>query len=147
MQNTLGRFKLFHRLSEQECALIEGGGEWVRVRQGQTIIAEQRANKVFYIVIEGSVDVRLSDSVGSSIELASHGPGMMIGEYSFIDGLPAAASAVPATDSVLFMIRHEKLHEILENNDRIGRIVYKNLLGMLVERLRAANAELDLFNA
>lgn len=147
MQNTLGRFKLFHRLNEQECALIERGGEWVRAKRGQTIIAEHHTNKAFYIVIEGSVDVRLSDSVGSSIELASHGPGMMIGEYSFIDGLPAAASAVPGTDSVLFMIRHEKLHEILENNDRIGRIVYRNLLGMLVERLRAANAELDLFSS
>ncbi|MFZ0487259.1 MAG: cyclic nucleotide-binding domain-containing protein, partial [Arenicellales bacterium] len=111
MQNTLGRFKLFHRLSEQECALIEAGGEWVRARTGETIIAEQRANKAFYIVIEGAVDVRLSDSVGSSIELASHGPGMMIGEYSFLDGLPAAASVVPATESVLFMISHDKLND------------------------------------
>jgi CRP-like cAMP-binding protein len=147
MQNTLGRFKLFHRLSEQECALIEAGGEWVRARTGETIIAEQRANKAFYIVIEGAVDVRLSDSVGSSIELASHGPGMMIGEYSFLDGLPAAASVVPATESVLFMISHDKLNDILENHDRIGRIVYRNLLGILVDRLRATNAELDLFNA
>lgn len=147
MQNTLGRFKLFQRLNEDECALIERGGEWVRARQGQTIIVEHRTNKAFYIVIEGSVDVRLSDSMGTDIQLASHGPGMMIGEYSFVDGLPAAASAVPATDSVLFMIRHEKLNEILESHDRIGRIVYRNLLGMLVERLRAANAELDLFNA
>lgn len=145
MQNTLGRFSLFHRLSEQECALIEHGGEWVHVQKGQTIITEQQANRAFYIVIEGSVDVRISDSVGSNIELASHGPGMMIGEYSFVDGLPAAASAVSATDSVLFMIRHDRLDEILESHDRIGRIVYRNLLGMLVERLRATNAELDLF--
>lgn len=147
MQNTLGRFKLFHRLNEHECALIESGGEWVRAREGQIIIAEQRSNKAFYIVMEGAVDVKLSDSMGTNIELASHGPGMMIGEYSFVDGLPAAASVTAAADSVLFMIPHDKLNEILESNDRIGRIVYRNLLGLLVERLRAANAELDLFKA
>lgn len=147
MQNTLGRFKLFHGLNEQECALVEQNGEWVRVRGGQTVITEQEANSALYIVIEGAVDVRLSDSVGSTIELASHGPGMMIGEYSYIDGLPAAASAVPTVDSVLFRIRHDKLSGILEEHDRIGRIVYRNLLGILVERLREANAELDLFKA
>lgn len=147
MQSSLGRYKPFEKLSDQECALIEQSGEWVRARRGQTIIAEQKSNKAVYIVAEGSVDVRLCDSLGTNIELASHGPGMMIGEYSFIDGLPAAASAVTATDAVLFRISHDKLNEILETHDRIGRIVYRNLLGILVGRLRAVNAELDLFNA
>lgn len=147
MQNSLGRYKLFHRLNDDECAMIERSGDWVRVRKGQTIIAEQRPNQSVFIVIEGRVDVRISDSVGTNIDLASHGAGMMIGEYSFIDGLPAAASVAPSTDAVLFAIRHEKLNEILETHDRIGRIVYRNLLGIWVERLRASNAELDLFNA
>jgi len=147
MQNKLGRYRLFHRLNDEECALIERSGEWVRVRKDQTIIAEQKTNQAVFIVMEGAVDIRIFDSVGTSIELASQGPGMMIGEYSFIDGLPAAASAVPSRDSVLFMIKHDKLNEILESHDRIGRIVYRNLLGILVERLRASNAELDLFNA
>jgi CRP-like cAMP-binding protein len=145
MQNNLGKFKPFERLMDEECALIERSGEWVRARKGQIIIAEQKSNKAFYIVAEGSVNVRLVDSSGTNIELASHGPGMMIGEYSFVDGLPAAASAVTATEAVLFRITHQKLNEILEKHDRIGRIVYRNLLGILVERLRATNAELDLF--
>lgn len=127
--------------------MIERSGDWVRVRKGQTIIAEQRPNQSVYIVIEGSVNVRISDSAGTNIDLASHGAGMTIGEYSFIDGLPAAASVVPSTDAILFAIQHDKLNEILETHDRIGRIVYRNLLGILVERLRASNAELDLFNA
>lgn len=147
MQNKLGRLRLFHRLDERECSLIEERGEWLRARKGQTIIAEQRVNSALYIVISGSVDVRILDSMGTNIELASNGPGMMIGEYSFIDGLPAAASAVTASDAVLFKVRHEGLNEILESHDRIGRIVYRNLLGILVDRLRETNAELDLFNA
>lgn len=147
MQSSLGQFRPFARLSDAECELIEQSGEWVRARRGQVIIAEQKSNKAFYIVVEGSVDVRLSDSAGTNINLASHGPGMMIGEYSFIDGLPAAASAVTATEAVLFRITHDKLNGILESRDRIGRIFYRNLLGILIERLRESNAELDLFNA
>jgi len=147
MQSKLERYKLFHRLSQTECALIERQGEWVRARQGQTLIVERRPNEAVYIVDQGRVDVRLSDSVGTTIDLASLGPGMMVGEYSLIDSLPAAASAVAASDAILFRIRHAKLNELLEANDRAGRIVYRNLLGILVERLRAANAELDLFNA
>lgn len=61
--------------------------------------------------------------------------------------LPAAASAVTITESLFFIIHHDKLNGILEKHDRIGRIVYKNLLAVLVERLRASNAELDLFRA
>lgn len=147
MQNSLGQYKPFERLSDEECALIERSGEWVRARRGQIIIAEQKANRAVYLVVEGSVNVRLSDSAGTSIELASHGPGMLIGEYSFIDGLPAAASAVTTTEAVLFRITHDRLNEILESHDRIGRVVYRNLLGILVGRLRAVNAELDLFGA
>jgi len=147
MQKNLRRYPLFDRLSDDECALIEDAGEWVRARQGQTIIAEQRLNQAVYVVSEGTVDVRISDSVGTNIDLASHGEGMMIGEYSFIDGLPAAASVVAASDVLLFKIKHEMLNEILETHDRIGRIIYRNLLGVLVKRLRASNAELDLFNA
>lgn len=147
MQNNLGKYQPFERLSDEECALIEQNGEWVKARKGQIVIAEQKTNRAFYIVAEGSVNVRISDFTGANIELASHGPGMMIGEYSFIDGLPAAASAVTATEAVLFRITHQKFNEILENHDRIGRIFYRNLLGILVGRLRAANAELDLFGA
>ena len=147
MQNTIGEYPLFQRLSDEECSLIESNGEWVRARNGQTIIAEERMNKALFIVVEGSVDVRLLDSTGTNIQLASDGPGMMIGEYSFIDGLPAAATAVATTDVGLFVISHVKFRHILETHDRIGRIVYRNLLEVLVKRLREANAELDLFSA
>lgn len=147
MQNSLAQYTPFRGLSDEECGLIERSGEWVRARRGQIVIAEQKSNKAVYIVAEGSVDVRLSDSAGVNIDLASLGPGMLIGEYSFVDGLPAAASAVTATEAVLFRITHEKFNEILEGHDRIGRIVYRNLLVILVARLRAVNAELDLFNA
>lgn len=148
MQNhSLGGNRLFHRLNEHECALIEHAGQWIQARKGQAIITEGKANKALYLVMEGSVDVRISDSMGMSMDLATHGPGMMIGEYSFIDGLPAAASAVATSDSVLFMIGHDRLNTMLEKYDRIGRVVYRNLLAVLVERLRASNAELDLFCA
>lgn len=145
--SSLADNRLFHRLNEHECALIEHAGQWVQARKGQAIIAEREVNRALYLVMEGSVDVRISDSMGTSMDLATHGPGMMIGEYSFIDGLPAAASAVATSDSVLFMINHERLNAMLEKYDRIGRIVYRNLLAVLVERLRASNAELDLFCA
>jgi len=145
MTSLIAHLRPFQRLNDEECALVEDAGNWVRVPGGRQFITEQQCNDAMYVVARGSVNVRFSDSIGTSLDLAAQGPGMVIGEYSFVDGQPAAASAVAAEDSVLFMIGHRRLEEILEQNDRIGRIVYRNLLRMLVERLRAVNAELDLF--
>lgn len=145
MSRTLTSFDLFQGLTEEDCQLIENNGKWILAQQGQMIIAEHQSNDSLFLIAEGAVDVRLTDHMNYEIVLARHGVGMMIGEYSLVDGLPAAASAVPSADSVLFAIPHEKLNQIFAQNDRIGRIVYKNLLKILVRRLRDANAELDLF--
>ena len=69
--------------------------------------------------------------------------GDFFGEYSLIDSKPASASVIATQAGELIKITKHNMDNILENNDRIAKIVYLNILKILVERLRHINREYD----
>ena len=72
------------------------------------------------------------------------GPGRCFGEYGLIDDQPSSASAQAMTASRLCFLPTEDFRRIVNGNDRMGRIIYADLLRFLVNRLRAKDKELDL---
>jgi CRP-like cAMP-binding protein len=100
-----------------------------------------------FLVLDGAVEVRLLENPGrySGVRLATRNAGTCIGEYAFIDDKPASAAVIAVEPSELFKIHYKSLEALLANNDTLGRTFYRNLLVHLVDRLRATNAELDLF--
>ena len=61
-----------------------------------------------------------------------------------IDNQPSSASAQALTAARLCLLATSELRRIVDQNDRIGKIIYANLLRFLVSRLRAKDRELDL---
>ncbi|MDY6993003.1 MAG: cyclic nucleotide-binding domain-containing protein, partial [Pseudomonadota bacterium] len=70
--------------------------------------------------------------------------GALIGEYSFIDNQLASASVRALQTGTLYKISREDFTKIVESSNRMGKLVYKNLLRSLVTRLRRNNEETDL---
>ena len=81
----------------------------------------------------------------SAVRLNELGPGLCFGEYALVDQQPASATIRALTDVEVFCIRFEALHAFLDSHTIVASIIYQNLLHILVQRLRASNAELDLF--
>lgn len=138
--------RLFKGLPDSVKEQIFHAGDIRRIKGGTYILTEGKIVDRLYVVLSGAVEVLLGGARDtlSSIKLADFGPGDFFGEYAFVDGGPASASVRATGDIVVHVIPHETLHAYLDNHPDIKLIVYENLMDVLVDRLRASNAELDL---
>ncbi len=139
--------RLVRGLSRKQAGLLLAAGTVSRADAGTIIVSEGDVVDRLFILLAGEVQVFLPQTVQrvAAVNLNRLGEDDCFGEYAFIDQRPASASVCATMDSEIYEIRHDRLHEMLLTHADIGCIVYRNLLRVLVERLRASNAELDLF--
>ncbi len=139
--------QVFAGLSPESLASVPGAGEVLQVKAGDRLIEEGQKNDHLYLVLKGAVEIRLLENPErySGVRLGTRKEGSCIGEYAFIDRKPASATVIAAQPTELFKISYKNLEALLAGNNELGKALYRNLLLHLVDRLRAANAELDLF--
>ena len=149
-RKTLAESVVFAQLSPAELALIMASSRLVDVAAGQALLSEGSRGTGLYVILEGDIEFFLPDrSVAgvrrpSRVRLNVLGAGRCFGEYGVIDDQPSSASAQALTAARLCVLPTSDLRRIVDQNDRIGKIVYANLLRFLVSRLRAKDKELDL---
>jgi len=113
---------------------------------GQTVIAEGEINRNLFVVLRGGVEVWLPDRDDrfTSVKLARLGVGSCVGEYSFIDEHPTSAAVVAVEETELFVLSNERLSDLVAGNTSLERTLYRNLLVLMIERLRENNSVLDM---
>ena len=149
-RKTLAESVVFAQLSPAELDLIMGSCRLIDVVAGQVLLSEGLKGTGLYVILEGDIEFFLPDrSVAgvrrpSRVRLNVLGPGRCFGEYGVIDDQASSASAQALTAARLCVLATSDLRRIVDQNDRIGKIIYANLLRFLVSRLRAKDKELDL---
>jgi len=143
----LKQSRVFHELGAASLASLAAAGSVVELEAGEIIVEEGQAVTDLFVVIDGELEVFLpkTDSRLTRIRVARAAPGDCIGEYSFVDKNPASASVAAKSASEVFRISHAEFQRKLDDDPDIGRNVYRNLLRLLVARLRQDNELLDLF--
>jgi len=126
---------------------IYSNGEILELDEGTLLIEGEKANSDLYVVLSGEFKISLPrDSARySKIQLASRRPPDCLGEYTFIDHKLASASVTATQKSKLFKIPFQNLDELIESDAELSRAIYRNILLLVIDRLRANDAELDLF--
>jgi CRP-like cAMP-binding protein len=122
----------------------------VDVEAGEIVLTESQSIESLYVICEGSVEFFLPEHGprghrASQIRLNVLGPGRCFGEYSLIDHKPSSASAQALIPSRLCVLARDDFRRLTERDDRLGKVVYRNLLHFLVTRLRSKDQELDAF--
>lgn len=115
----------------------------------EMIIKEGDFTRGLYTLLEGEIHVFLPKSQSpvkrlAQINLARLKSGVSIGEYSLIDDFPASASVQSVGRTQFSFLPQLNFEELLDTNERIGRIIYRNMLKSMVTRLRDNDKELDL---
>lgn len=139
--------EIFDGLEDDGYAAFNSAGEVIEFAAGNEVITEGQVKKVLYIVLDGQVEIVLPQQTPTpdleredSVELAQLSKGDCLGEYSLIDDQPASASVIAKEQTHLFSISKDSFESVLNANDAIAKTVYKNLLTILVNRLRDHNA-------
>ena len=138
---------LFSGLNGECLECLYNRGTLVELAAGETLIDEGKPNESLYFVLSGLLWVILPKHGGRLTEVRLGGlePGDCIGEYSLLDHQPASATVVAVNPATVLKFSASELEELLAANPVVGLKVYRNLLSLLIGRLRAKDADLDLF--
>lgn len=139
---------ILEKIPEAVCQILLEAGDTMRLRPGEVIVNEGERLARLYIVLAGEVEVYLPKRSArvAPVKLTRLAPGGCFGEYAFIDQQPASAAIRSVDRAEVFSISHEDLQAFLDSHYTVASLFYRNLLRILAGRLRAANAELDLFS-
>jgi CRP/FNR family transcriptional regulator, cyclic AMP receptor protein len=121
--------------------LDDGDVDWLAnngttqfVPAGTVLIHEGAAIDAVYVVLDGKLSV-LAKALGNR-EIASLLAGEIVGEISFVDSRPPAASVVATLDSQILLISRTILSSKLKTDNEFSARFYKAVATLLADRLR-----------
>ena len=117
---------LFARCSKKELAEVAKLADEIDFREGKELIREGASGREFFVLVEGSVDVRRKGRKVNSL-----GPGDFFGEIALIAHTPRTATVTAATDVDLLVITAQSFRTLLGHQPQIANKV----LAALAERL------------
>ena len=99
---------------------------------GERLLAAGDENDLLYVVLEGTLTVRLPDTARPIVPVR---PGECVGELSLLDGCLVSADVVADDQSLVMSIEREQLWLLMEH----APVVARNLLRLLAGRVRNDN--------
>ncbi len=150
----LSHSDLFRSLSEEEMEEWARHSEPKKFKPGQLILNKGEKNDTLYMLVSGKVECFIPEQEKakdirrfSKVRLSTLGHGESFGIYSLIDKQEASCSVTAIEETETLTISRERFEQLVQMNQHIGKAVYRNLLNLLVKRLREKDKELDLFLA
>lgn len=124
---------------------FEEGVVWTRRRisADETLFSEGDQGSEVFLILKGSVrvvgNVDLDDNRTVHPGFSDLGEGQVFGELPMFDGEPRSATVVALTDCELAVLEGEQLMGFLDDHPELGYPIFKELIHLLVGRLRQAN--------
>ena len=148
-QDLLSQSPLFQGLSKEHFAKILKLCKVQKYKTGQTIIEENSVGKGLYMLAKGSVEVFLPESHakgsrGSKMHLNTLKQGSFFGEYSLIDEQKSTANIEALSPVRIYFLPAIDFDLLVEEDDLIGKLLYRNILSILVERLKLKDQQVDV---
>ena len=127
---------------------FRSGEHWQRrcLEAGELVLEEGDAGRDVYLVIAGRLrvlgDVELDEERRIRPGFCDLGPGSVFGELGLFDDQPRSARVETLTEAELAVLDGPRLMAFFEEHPDIGYRVLKELLEVLVGRLRRTNKKL-----
>jgi CRP-like cAMP-binding protein len=139
---------LLHDIDGTEREKLIEGFRIEDVPAGRSLLEEGQANSRLFIMLKGSVSVKLPKRARrvSEVKLATLGVGDVFGEYSLFDGQPVSATVFAVEPARVASIEKSALDAFVDGHREAGRRFYETIVRTLVGRLRAKDAELDIIS-
>lgn len=142
----LAGHRLLHDLTSDAREALVASFHVEDVPEGYALLEEGEANSRLFIILKGEVSVRLPRSATrvSEVRLATLTDGDILGEYSLFDGQPVSATVFAVRPTRVAWLEKWALDAFVDAHREAGRGLYENIARVLVGRLRAKDAELDI---
>lgn len=140
----LRRCTIFSAMSEADIAYLEEHMPVMDYSVGQSIIQAGSSADELFVVIEGTVEVRITPT-GSRLpqRLDMLTAGMSFGEMAFLDGSARSADVVAVDDVQCRMLTREFYNQLDQERPALKIAILDQLIRLLSIRLRQANIEIS----
>lgn len=127
----LAKISFFSALSPEEITELASEFRWEDYSQGETIIEQGQRASSFYVLCEGSVEVRTNKEEYTSPQIDIAGPDTVLGEICLLTGKPFPYSVQCRENSRVLSITADEFARILLRKPQI----YRTIIGELTENL------------
>jgi len=130
----------FQDVSRQELEAFAEHTAVFLARQGSLVFQEATPGRWMALVVKGEVDVLKLDRSGGHRLVTTIGPGQLLGEVDFLEGLGHRATAVASTDATLLVLSRAAFNRLLEETPALVVKLLPDPIRHLVLLLWRANA-------
>lgn len=130
---------LFSGLSNEQLMVLNDIFSTKSFLGGEQLTRQFERSSDLMILLSGSA--RITSFSGETI--AEVGAGSLIGEMALIDDQPRSATVTAIGDVKVAVLPHAQLQSLLERDSDMAAKMTMNIAKVLVQRLRAANMQLD----
>lgn len=138
----IGHSKFFEDFTQENIEALSSFMTAYKAKPGQTIIREGDLDDFMLLVVEGSVNIVKTDSMGERRPMSVVGPGATLGEMSMIDGEPRFASCIAMDKTIFAVLSRDDMVNIILDEPGLGAKVLIKLVTLLSKRLRATSSNL-----
>ena len=128
----LRAISLFETLSDRELAAVEQLVDTVDVPAGHVLMRQGASGGEMFVIATGGVVV---DRDGH--EVATLGPGSVVGEMALISEGPRTATVTTTEPSTLFVLAHREFHSLMDASAEVRDCVFK----AVAHRIREVEAD------
>ncbi len=122
-EETINNIPLFADLSSRERRDLEKQINLEKYKRDEIIFTKNSESDALYIVEEG----RVSLSADERTTLANLGPGSVLGESDFFQGIPHAMTVRATSDVSLWVLNDKSLRTLIQNNPHLGLSLSRSL--------------------
>jgi CRP-like cAMP-binding protein len=122
----LKRVPLFEECSRKDLNEIAGIADEIDLREGKELTTEGRPGREFFVLIEGSADVKKGRRRVNQL-----GPGDFFGEIALVTDRPRTATVVATSPVRTLVITDRSFRRLLEHQPRIQSKVMSALAARL----------------
>jgi len=102
---------------------------------GDQLIKQGEDGIGLYIILSGKVKVEKADPTGKQVELASNGPGDILGEMAVLDGAKRTATVVATEPTVCLVLASWEFMSFMKTHPEVAI----DILPIVVKRFRETN--------
>ncbi len=125
---------------EDKWSTLVKHGELISFKTGEDVIKHGDADRSFFIIIEGSLEVLIPRGKSGQLKRTqTREAGAVIGEQAFIDGKPRSATIRALTDGKLLRVSVESFEVLSAYQPDLARDILFDLARILSIKLRHAN--------
>ena len=132
------RVPLFEGLQPRHLKALAKACTTRRYAAGDTIVRQGNPGVGLFIIVSGKVKIEKRSDDGSTVNLATHGPGEVVGEMSVLDGAVRTADVIAIEETECLVLASWAFNSFLKSHPKVALVI----LPVVVARFRETNEAL-----